>query len=83
MSSLDVFTITGSTTREELIARINDLDEEVQKLETKIEDQKQEIEYLELSPEQFDRLARAADEEAAWGRIHNTPTAKLRYIEGN
>ena len=79
----DDFAITDVTTREDLIARVNDLDEEIQKLETKIEDQEQEIENLRLAPEQRTRLEEAADEWAAWGRIHNTPQAKAQWIAGN
>ena len=80
---LDYFEITDATTREELIARVNDLDEEVQKLETSVEDKNQEIEDLRLAPKQRERLEEAADEWAAWGRIHNTPHAKAQWISGN
>ena len=80
---LDHFEITDATTREELIAWVNDLDEEVQKLETSVEDKNQEIEDLRLAPKQRERLEEAADEWAAWGRIHNTPHAKAQWISGN
>jgi hypothetical protein len=80
---LDSFEITDTTTREELIARVNDLDEEIQKLETSVEDENQEIEDLRLVPEQRRRPEEAADEWAAWGRIHNTPHAKAQWINGN
>ena len=80
---LDNFEITDATTREELIARVNDLDEEVQKLKTSVEDKNQEIEDLRLAPKQRERLEEAADEWAAWGRIHNTPHAKAQWISGN
>jgi hypothetical protein len=79
---LNDFEITDATTREELIARVNDLDEEVQKLETSIEDKDQEIEDLRLAPKQRERLEEAADEWAAWGRIHNTPHAKAQWVAG-
>ena len=79
---LDHFEITDATTREELIARVNDLDEEVQKLETSVDDTNQEIEDLRLAPKQRERLEEAADEWAAWGRIHNTPHAKAQWISG-
>jgi hypothetical protein len=78
----DDFEITDSTTREQLIARVNDLDEEVQTLETKVEDQEQEIENLQLTHTQRARLQDAADEWAAWGRVHNTPAAKRQWIDG-
>ena len=78
----DTFTLTDSTTRDEMIARINDLDEEIQKLETKIEDQNQEIEDLRLAPDQKLRLAEAADPMADLGRIHNTPMAKADWAAG-
>lgn len=80
---IDVFTVTDATTRKELISRLNDLDEEVQQLETKVEDQKQEIEDLQLAPNQINRLVEAADIFADLGRIHNTPTAKRQWIDGN
>jgi phage host-nuclease inhibitor protein Gam len=76
-------TITDATTREELIAQINDLDEEVQKLETKIEDQALEIEDMRLVPAQRGRLMEAADLMAELGRIHNTPHAKFQWAKGN
>jgi hypothetical protein len=90
---LNDFEITDATTREELIARVNDLDEEVQKLETSIDeevqkletsikDKDQEIEDLRLAPKQRERLEEAADEWAAWGRIHNTPHAKAQWVAG-
>lgn len=81
--TMDIITITDSTTREELIAHVNDLKEEVQKLETSVEDKNQEIEDLRLAPAQHRRLEEAADEWAAWGRIHNTPHAKQQWINGN
>lgn len=83
MKSLDIFEITDATTREELIARVNDLDEQIQKLETSIEDKNREIEDLTLAPKQRERLQEAADEWAAWGRIHNTPHAKQQWVDGN
>jgi hypothetical protein len=81
--TLDRITITDSTTREELISLVNDCEEEIAQLETRIEDKNSEIESLRLAPEQLNRLAEAADEEAAWGRIHNTPHAKAQWIAGN
>lgn len=80
---LDNFEITDATTREELIARVNDLDEEVQKLETSVEDKDREIEGLSMAPEQRERLEEVADQWAAQGRIHNTPHAKAQWINGN
>jgi TolA-binding protein len=82
MSVLDFFEITDSTTREELIDRINDQEEEINKLESKIEDQEQQIYDLRLVPEQKDRLREAADLMAELGRIHNTPGSKRTWIEG-
>jgi hypothetical protein len=79
---LDPFRITDSTTRDELIARITDLDDEIQQLETRVEDKAQEIEDLKLAPEQQKRLAEAADLMAGSGRIHDTPYAKKRWQEG-
>lgn len=83
IDGFEIFEITESTTREELIARVNDLDEEIQRLETRVEDQNREINDLALAPKQLERLTEAADEEAARGHIHNTPHAKLQWIEGN
>lgn len=80
--ALDHLQITDSTTRDELITYVNELEEETQRLETKIEDQKQEIEDLALSPQQFERLAEAADLMVATGRVHNTPKAKADWIAG-
>ena len=80
---LDYFEITDATTREELITRVNDLDEEVQKLKTSIDDKNKEIDDLRLAPKQRERLEEAADEWAARGRIHNTPYAKAQWIDGN
>jgi hypothetical protein len=80
---LDPFRITDSTTRDELIARIDDLDEEVARLETQAREQAQEIEDLSLTREQKDRLEEAAEMMAAAGRIHPTPYAKRRWAEGN
>lgn len=79
---LDYFTITDSTTRADLIERVNDLDDEAQQLETKIEVQAIEIESLSLAPEQRARLAEAADLMADLGRIHNTPYAKSEWASG-
>jgi phage host-nuclease inhibitor protein Gam len=79
---LDGFTITDMTTREELIARVNDLDEEVSRLETEVEDNRQEIADLTPAHEQQDRLAEAADLMADLGRIHPTPQAKADWIAG-
>jgi len=79
---LDDFTITDATTREELIARVNDLDEEVSRLETEVEDKQQEIADLALTPVQQARLAEAADLLADLGRIHPTPQAKADWIAG-
>ena len=79
---LETFTITYSTTREELIERIADLDEEIEQLKTKVEDQQQEIADLALVPEQLDRLAKAADLLADLGKIHPTPQAKTNWIAG-
>ncbi len=79
---IEDFTLTESTTRDELIERINDLDEEIQKLETKIEDQKLEIAELSVAPMQKERLVEAADLMADLGRIHNTPKAKLDWACG-
>jgi len=69
------FEITESTTREDLISRISDLDEEISKLEA-------EIENLSLFPAQRERLVEAADLMADAGRIHNTPIAKADWIAG-
>ena len=80
---LDHITITDSTTREELIAHVNDLEEEVQQLETRIEDKNSEIESLRMAPEQRERLVRAADMMVDKGIIHNTPACKLAWINGN
>ena len=79
---LDCITITDSTTREELIAHVNDLEEEVQQLETRIEDKNSEIKSLRMAPEQLERLVRAADMMADLGRIHNTPACKLAWVNG-
>ncbi len=52
---------TFSATRDELIVHINDLEEEIQELETRVEDQKSEIENLpSLAPVQLERLEEAA-----------------------
>ena len=69
------FEITESTTREDLISRISDLDEEISKLEA-------EIENLSLFPAQRERLVEAADLMADAGRIHSTPIAKADWIAG-
>jgi hypothetical protein len=79
---LDLFRITDLTTREELIDRINDLEEEVSQLETQVREQRQEIADLALTSEQKDRLEEAAEMMAAAGRIHPTPAAKARWMEG-
>ena len=79
---LDTLVITDSTTRDELIDHVNDLEEEVQKLETKIEDQQSEIESLALAPVQLNRLEDAADLMAAAGKILDTPYNKRQWIEG-
>lgn len=76
-------TITESTTREELIERINDLEEEVAVLETRNEDLSQQVEDLSLSYDQKDRLEEAADLMADLGKIHNTPYAKRRWADGH
>ena len=69
----EALTITDSTLREEMIAYVNDLEEKVQRLETKIEDQNQEKE----------RLSAAAELMASLGCIHNTPHAKAQWTNGN
>ena len=80
---IDQLVITDMTTREELIARVNDLDEEIQRLKAKIRKQKLEIEDLSLAPEQQERLEESADLMAELGRIHNTPHAKQQWTDGN
>lgn len=80
--SVDTLTITDSTTREELIAHVNELEEEIHELETTITDLRSEIEGLRLAPEQRLRLEEAADLMAEQGRIHNTPHAKRQWIDG-
>ena len=75
--------ITDSTTREELIARINNLEEEALLLEERIGDKNSEIESLRMVPEQRERLIQAADTMADLGRIHNTPACKAAWIDGN
>jgi phage host-nuclease inhibitor protein Gam len=79
----EALTITDSTLREELIAYVNDLEDEVQRLEVKVEDQNQEIEDLPLAPQIKERLSDAAELMAGLGRIHNTPHAKAQWINGN
>ena len=79
----EALTITDSTLREEMIAYVNDLEEEVQRLETKIEDQNQEIEDLRLAPQMKERLSAAAELMASLGCIHNTPHAKAQWTNGN
>ena len=74
--------ITDTTTREELIARVNDLDEEIQRLKAKIRKQKLEIEDLSLAPEQQERLEESAGLMAELGRIHNTLHAKQQWVNG-
>ena len=61
MSILNDFILTDSTTREDLIARVNDLDEEIACLETKTEDMQCEIDGLSLTPQMLNRLIEAAD----------------------
>lgn len=80
--SVDTLTITDSTTREELIAHVNDLEEEIHELETTITALRSEIEELRLAPEQRLRLEESADLMAEQGRIHNTPHAKRQWIDG-
>jgi hypothetical protein len=79
---LDSFTITDATTRNELIDRINDLDEEILKMDIVIGSQEQEIASMSLSPVQLGRLAYAADIFVDQGIIHNIPATKLNWIEG-
>ena len=77
------FVIDETTSREELIACIQDQQEEIENLESKIDAKDQEIEDLALAPEQRARLAEAADLMADMGRIHNTPKAKADWAAGN
>ena len=77
------FVINETTTRDELIACIQDQQEEIGILESKIDAKDQEIEDLALAPEQLNRLAEAADLMANLGRIHDTPKAKADWIDGN
>jgi hypothetical protein len=79
---IEILQVTDSTTREELIAHIDTLEEEIEKLESESEDQKQEIKALSLAPEQQNRLAQAADLMADLGRIHNTPYSKAQRMSG-
>ena len=60
--------ITEATTRYELIARIRDLEAEV--------------EELKRAPDRV-KLREAADLMAESGRIHNTPHAKYQWANGN
>ena len=78
---IDPLVITESTTRKELLVYISGLEDEVQELEIKIENQK--LKNLALAPKQLDRLTDAADTMAELGRIHNTPHAKSQWISGN
>ena len=80
---IETLRVTESTTRDELIMHIDNLEEEVQQLETTIQDQKSEINALAITPGQLNRLAEAADFAAAHNVIHNTPHAKFQYIQGN
>jgi hypothetical protein len=80
---IDQLSITNSTTRNELIAYVTGLEDVIEELETKIQDQKSEIENLTFAPQQLERLTEAADLMAELGRIHNTPHAKYRWISGN
>ena len=82
MSILNDFILTDSTTREDLIARVNDLDEEIARLETKTEDMQCEIDGLSLTPQMLNRLIEAADVMADLGHIHNTPAAKASWAAG-
>ena len=61
-------TVTDVTTREELLDYIYDLENE--------------IEALELVPQQLERLEEAAEWAVERGVIHNTPSAKYRWIAG-
>ena len=79
---IEDFTITDATTREDLLARVNDLDEEIDKLESDIVDKNQQIENLRLTPGQRERLSEAANLMADLGRIHNTPKAKADWAAG-
>ena len=79
---IDTITITDSTTREELISHVNNLEEEIQELQTKVSDQRSEIEELTLAPVQRVRLEEAAELMVAQGRIHNTPYAKQQWVNG-
>ncbi len=79
----EALTITDSTLREELISYVNDLEEEVQRLEFEIEDQSREIEDLHLAPLMKERLSDAAELMVSLGRVHNTPHAKAQWINGN
>lgn len=78
---IEQFEITEATTREDLIGRINTLDEEVIRLTLSVEDQAQEIDEINAAPLRI-RLEEAADLMAELGKIHNTPQAKRNWIEG-
>jgi Mg2+ and Co2+ transporter CorA len=74
--------ITDSTAREKLIAYINELEKENQRLEERIVDKNSEIKSLRMAPEQRERLVQAADLMADKGIIHNTPACKYAWING-
>jgi hypothetical protein len=76
------FEVTDLTTYEELVGQLEVQQYEIERLETRIEDQNQEISDLSLAPEQMNRLAEAADVMADLGRIHNTPSAKANWASG-
>ena len=76
------FEITDLTTQGELVDQLKAQHDEIKRLETRVENQEQEIEDLSLAPEQIDRLAEAADLMAELGKIHNTPAAKANWAAG-
>lgn len=80
--TFDTLTITDSTTREELLSYVNDLEDEVDKLEKEVKEQQNEIEDISLTTDQRDRLEQAAELMAAQGLIHNTPHARQQWIDG-
>jgi hypothetical protein len=77
-------TITDTTSREDLLAIIRDLDDERQKLHDGWETASREAEEFSTRVcEMESRIEQAADILAAQGAIHNTPYAKARWIAGH
>ena len=76
------FEVTDLTTHGELVEHLEIQQDEINRLETRIEDQNQEISDLSLVPEQRARLAEAADLMAELGKIHDTPAAKTTWASG-